>query len=1175
MAILNINNTDIPVYPEDDDSSLKERIAARLGTTPFMLWIHGAAGTVPYHGEYDAEDVYATARKQSFSDFNAMLEHYSEWLSQDRLADHTALSSDSRYVAIIRAYVENMYRNKVSPRQIAAALSRMSTKDVEDYIANIQVKRNEHNENVRETIRLAREAENNIKAASKRGNPSAVTVEGTKSMHELHMNRYVPIQAIFDSISVVREGEGVRFARLGRFIKFHQASKPPSASLVHVPDEDEPDLERCSLVIGVTLPADVAADTYTTFRLQYVTKERSDGRSTALVVDFAYRHGEPDPLQALQAYVPLLKQECTSSSRLRMTVVATMVVPKFRFITEYLNHVIFLGEVSANFVLDERHNSSRGRVQMMHLPTRTKISVGMEKLNDQTGEFTRVRFYDVAQVDTLNEISQEVYRVLRSYAASEARLIEMYARYLPPDVDAPRHRVLRDTARSKVQREAVRSYLEQAERMPELFAPYYTRSCSRARLPKILNSRSEVGDDQAVHIFPKERVDNTDPAYMTCPNPDFPHFGLMDNTLKNNDQFEYIPCCYAKNTDMQSSMREYYSDAEKTGRNFQSLYTTPRILPYKSYGTLPNGIAMMFNVLGDAPMDRVRFPLVPEFTSSSSIKTNENGVPIKLRAIRCGVKRGPNSFLESVMRAIHIQQFAVSDNPSGSTYESPSYSEETLQMERLRLVRAAQEGVVVQNVGAQETWDIEPELVTAWLNDPTKYLEPRRFVRLLEFVYKVNIYLFEKNARRVSSVTPDTNADGTTTVKLTFSENNQTPNGALVVPEHCPDGPYFHCKRQLPENEAHRNIFVFVHQGSDVDRSNLVPHVEYVLTDNMYNAGVVAYRMFTRLTMSSANINAVDYDELVTREELMGNVRIDRQTLDRGGRCVAINTRILSEPIPPLPMKIRPRSRFDTDSSEVHPVNTLEGRRVLQRMARVLVGLMVKLRLDNSRSPVALVVDAASFDWNTGAAMLAFRDARSLWRLEDVKSIFVSKGGSVIVDSVDTKLRLEALTSSVIANMTAEDRAAIRASDHISGFFGDIDDFTTRPGQMTALVRMVNTMVNTVRDRVVMYNTPAPVPDRAEALMINDDREGVIELEFKAVHGRAAMMKLMDMGMALHMAPHEIPTYVWDGTTWRALSMRGHLSIKYVLVYGVGNKTVFLISLKNDSDVVDAIVRNF
>lgn len=1160
MDSLIVNERTVPVFPADTESTMRERIAALLDTTPFYLWIRKAGREVPFHGEWTAVDVYRDIRSKSFNDVTAAVNFYNEWFSSSDDNEARKL----RYKAISRAVVEGMAATGSDPDAISLLMIDMPPQEARNIIVEKENYRKKHEERVSAIKARAESVQLELYDNTEDGSMSQLVIEAMRNVCEMRLTRTVPIPAIFDSLVPVPSGQGIVFARMGKFIKHHQAVNPPPSALSFSPDESTSDLEECNLVIGATLPKDAGTGKFTTFRMWY--EKMGDGKVASavhvsrqrhsLVVEFNYRHGGVEALTELVAYIPALTDLVTSHRDIMTSTVATMVRPKFTFVTELLTHFILLDRRNGQMTVDERLNPNRGRVHIVFGPERQRVSLAVERSNQSSEPFTRVRFYDSKNLERLEPIRLEIISMLNKYKAVEVEIDNKYNRYLPAVVDRCSVRVMRDSTRNRIRREVIRPYLEQAEQMPELFVPYYTRSCAQARLPKIVGSPTEAGTAD-IHKFPIKKEAGLEPQLMVCPSR-YPNFGLMNNSLNNSDEFEYIPCCYAKDTTKQPSMLHYYNDEDRVERTRQSLYVTGRILPLSSYGTLPPAIATHFNVLGSAPRN-LPFYMIPDFKGSGVGQSDKDG-DHEIRAVRCGVNRGPNCFIEAVIRALHIQEYAH-QKAATEVYNPPTLNEDDLV--KIRLESLAQ----LQNMSAQETWDLDIQCVFKWLVDSTLYIDPRRFVRLLEHHFGINIYLFERNARRITELKENkelrSNGGG---VELQWTVHNETPNGCMIVPPHCPDGPYFHCKRKdLP---AWKNVYLYIHEGSDVDRGRSEPHVEYIITDNE-DAAKLAYEMFCRLAITTQKI-AARFDALQDNLTKYSNrLSSITQVLDRGGRCVQIDG-VTVEPMAPLPVKVALRGRYDLASRNPH--HSLKGKSILQRIGRMYLNTLIRTRAGGSNE-AKYVIDATAFAFPTGRIMTGFNTAK--WKIEDVVDVVLDNNQHLVVDSEDTMKRLIRLSDVVINRMTQDERLAAAARSYISGYFHNIDDFTRRPGQLISLVRLKSATAPLVDEVPVLYGSPAPVRNGQDVVYITTEMSGPqVEILMRAVHGEAAMMRLINPTGEDSATSALTNCYVWDGNTFQSMYMKGSVAFDGIFVYKSANTTIFLVTKKNKNAAATRAIEN-
>jgi hypothetical protein len=188
-------------------------------------------------------------------------------------------------------------------------------------------------------------------------------------------------------------------------------------------------------------------------------------------------------------------------------------------------------------------------------------------------------------------------------------------------------------------------------------------------------------DDGSAIEFPKGSG-----KWYVCTDPVYKYPGVRENTLANSQVYPYIPCCFKTDQRTKPKFRKYYmEDGEQTLQI--RLITTDKLLAPDFFGVLP--------------------PLVNELFLSFD---PENVY------VRYGVSSTPQSFLDCISLA------------TGR-----------------RVTRARIPSLVNIAVCAQEN----PGLLVSEIEQSVKhadtYFSPRHYVRLLEEVFGVNIYIFDKD----------------------------------------------------------------------------------------------------------------------------------------------------------------------------------------------------------------------------------------------------------------------------------------------------------------------------------------------------------------------------------------------------------------------------------------------
>lgn len=183
-------------------------------------------------------------------------------------------------------------------------------------------------------------------------------------------------------------------------------------------------------------------------------------------------------------------------------------------------------------------------------------------------------------------------------------------------------------------------------------------------------------------IFPKDSA-----TRYTCTDPIYKFPGVRENNLENSDKYPYIPCCFKTDQSTKPKYKKYYDIDNVKSIEQIRMITTNKPLNPKFFGVLlPN----INNLL-------------------TSLNINKSYV-------RYGVIKSPSSFLScleiALNKKIHRHNIPKLINISLASQENPGESvNDILQI----------------------------------INDNTQYFNPRKYIRLLEEIYNVNIYIFSED----------------------------------------------------------------------------------------------------------------------------------------------------------------------------------------------------------------------------------------------------------------------------------------------------------------------------------------------------------------------------------------------------------------------------------------------
>lgn len=469
--------------------------------------------------------------------------------------------------------------------------------------------------------------------------------------------------------------------------------------------------------------------------------------------------------------------------------------------TYYIHNTYFYREMFVDAILnepqfaimyiDERHKlMARKNVLRANLHT---IQTGMVKFNlsnhtptneDQLNlygpHYVMVKILSITTREQVPLFRSKLNQLFGVYLNVVDRTIDYYGQYM--DTSTITGKIVEATIEPHRRRRFGARTIELREMVPELFLPMYSRKCPKQ--PRIV-SEEEAARLDAVALpgtktmrFPiKGELDGQSHIYSCDKHHTHPYPGLRANNLANSDRFPFLPCCYVNNQEDRygSPFRHYYFN-EKLAKDLtdHEIYMTARILNNNSLGTLPPDIDKLVSSITN-PDDTVRY-------------------------YRYGTFRGPNSFIDCVLKALGDVNYSL------TTTERNDY----LSTFRPHFMNDKYVGVC-----KQEAYDMDPRTIKQWLGDPNLYLDPKRFFRVLEAYFNVSIILFERNVDnvRVHSIEP---------LELTLEPVKTKNGGELTIPYHSCIGPYMRSALQ------HQTIFILMHMGSEVDTPS-IPHCELII----------------------------------------------------------------------------------------------------------------------------------------------------------------------------------------------------------------------------------------------------------------------------------------------------------------------------------------------------------
>lgn len=410
---------------------------------------------------------------------------------------------------------------------------------------------------------------------------------------------------------------------------------------------------------------------------------------------------------------------------------------------------------------------------------------------------------------------------------------------------------------------------------PDIFVKKYSRNCAPSeRMPTLLTSEKKANKykkkGKQIMVFPRPKQeqephypsDGTRQYYYVCTNPEYPYPGLQKNKLGNADDYPYVPCCfkYEQKDKVGGNYRKYFFNeiTEQTDKRQQGLISTNKILNIEQYGNIPEKLDRLFSML----------------------ETESN-----YRFIRVGVNRTKSSFLHSVMIALHEQTGIL------------ELKDEDEQEAYILSTREKMANSDVSVVARQCCYDMTLKQIKKELNDPEVYLNPKKYIQVLESYFNCNIYLFNSEQ--------------------------------MFLPDYSQS--YYKYKKSSP------CVFIYEHMGSESDHAKY-PQCELIVRWNVKRSDDTEYSLPSNHTVSKS-INSIfkimreSYalnNKIFETEIDWSDIQMNQQVIDSYGKTRRIDivykdkdVTILTDPIPPLAI---PEAK---NKSNVH---VIKGKRALEML---------------------------------------------------------------------------------------------------------------------------------------------------------------------------------------------------------------------------------------------------
>jgi hypothetical protein len=518
---------------------------------------------------------------------------------------------------------------------------------------------------------------------------------------------------------------------------------------------------------------------------------------------------------------------------------------EFMFLNQSLNLYIYSDLVMNNklfssmLVVNESLKASKNRSDLFIIFSdpyygETRVNITPKKIEGEDN--IRVKVKKSSNIESINSFINIMSKLFQKYNELYDETVKLYMEY---GIDF-KNKIVFDKDIEKSQEDLFQIN-------PELFARNYTRRCPN-KVSIVEDKDVDKLQNQGVQLmrFPRsETISNQ--YWYRCDHPVYKYPGLKVNNLEqsNRKKYPYIPCCYMKDQKEKINYKKYFNPEEEKiiETKTQSLLTSSKkILKFNNLGKLPEEVLTFFKNIDNS-----------------------------WEYVRMGMDITTSSFIECLLKA-------KSDNLS-IDFES-----------RIDVISTARLELTDFSICRQHAYDMSVDTIKNISMDENQYFDPKIFISLIEQVYGINIYLFERIDNKTN----------------------------MIIPR------YTHGYYRLSKKA--QSLCILIHTGSETD---LTPFPQCELICRYKPDQSIKYffkddSKFSKILSDNFNTLSLSYslDKKIKQVvfPLPENVEIKSQVIDSYGktRLLNINTDsikdekliLITSPIPPFDC---PEIRFDSN----------------------------------------------------------------------------------------------------------------------------------------------------------------------------------------------------------------------------------------------------------------------
>ena len=754
----------IEIFDDDTDKTIRQRIAAKLNTIPEWIWVNGSRY---YALKNQVESFMSSKGDKSFDTF--VEKHFNNNISTNPYmpTERESLRLNLDPTDIAKYWLSVQPHDRMIDPNFLIPIVLNFRKHKIDMIDGIS------DEKAQEVILRFYNDRKGFMDDLLLSVKSNAALANSLEAHQTTLKKLVPRKHFeFQQLTVTLEIKtnvkeknislSTIFANIvcdqhAPFFSYHDVYKVVDDLPFLLPlldqkkKEDEWDLSNPNIIRGHIshLSDDEDEDdksNYSNCYLLFQSKESEDDKTLLMIVEINYKANENKQskktrvVNRLQNAMRYVFQDFSTFHQSEEDVIGIVIFPDISFNSIILSDMIMNdGIFSTIMSVDESEQTSKKKEGLYTHFFIDKLNgtcdISSKIANKANQElkfikfvedlppgkpFIRVRISFKKNMDIINKFIMILSKLLTYYKNNESSIRTLYEKY---GIDIDDEEGEDDVEETKVVKKDVEKVGKKGkkkedfslkERFPDIFVATYSGACDNNRVMKPIDKKNITGDEYKEWMrFPRDSEN-----YFSCShNKKYPFIGVMANNLSNKDEYPYLPCCFKTNQrfkkeqERDSSLNDYLADIlpQKTTIQ-QNVIVTNKFALNNATGELPSSISVLLQ----------------------TIRRVDDGY----KFLRKGVLDTPLSFLNCVLKA--TPQFNI-DEIDETRKMKKEY--EQLIREYKKLVELDIMCVASQENPGESVNDMRRTL------RKEGYMDPRRWIRLLEVVYQVKIIIFSKHLK--------------------------------------------------------------------------------------------------------------------------------------------------------------------------------------------------------------------------------------------------------------------------------------------------------------------------------------------------------------------------------------------------------------------------------------------